>query len=471
MNFSGEKTQIVSGGMYVSFLVLFTLILSPAVAALNVQFAEQSMLLSETTSIMLQKPSQVAYEPVHSKDDVIVKSEDKSDVFAKTSGFVVSNQKLAVQINIEQSEINRHNNQPKQQKIDINSLDYFIQIPIKFFYKKTLQDIAEAINRFQYNFKLSSFVGNITNQLTRSPIASVLLGLLCFFIFLVWLFRRQETDFIEIKTSKFNIESTAFTEGMHAKVSNEALTDKYYSNTDNTLCDVLSWVLEQDDEETDVFSGNIIPDQVDINKFISPDKKKVKQKRKNVLEAAFEKEIFSNTIGFIQEKEQPIKINHSTETFVLNSVDEIRFVNEETRNLKIDAFINMTHAEKLTDKMLSHDVDKIKNNEKFDVFIQEFEDILSNLTNDITAINNAPDDLENLLQFKLSIHFINVLSKMIQATHLTQFSTTVIEFLEDILDGNTRMTTDVTNRLIVVVNFYVCYIHSVKENSSDKIEA
>ncbi|MCU7817964.1 MAG: hypothetical protein KZQ57_03635 [gamma proteobacterium symbiont of Lucinoma myriamae] len=451
MNSSGKKTLIVLGGMYVSLLVLFALILSPAVAAINVQLTEQPLSLSESTSIILQKPSQVVYGAVHSKEDVIVQTEDISDVFEKTS-----------------------------------------------------------------NFELSSFVGSILNQLTRSPMAIVLLGL-CLFISLVWLFRREETEFIEIKATKFNIESEVFIEGVHAKVSNEALTDKFYSNTDNTLCDKnflplieeflplvedslalvedskanidascnrdiqttkdiapgdeLSRVLEQDDEEKGVFSGNIIPDQVNINKFIRPDKKNAKRKRKNVLEAAFGKEIYSNNIGFIHEEEQLIKNIDSIETFLLNSVDEIRFVNEETRNLKIDAFINMTRAEKITDEMLSHDVDKIKSSEKIDVFIQEFEDILSNLTSHITAINNAPDELENLLQFKLSIHFINVLSKMIQAAHLTQFSTTVIEFLEDILDGNTRMTADVTNHLVVVVNFYERYIHLLKENSSDKIAA
>ena len=120
--------------------------------------------------------------------------------------------------------------------------------------------------------------------------------------------------------------------------------------------------------------------------------------------------------------------------------------------------------------MLSHDFDKIKGDERIDVFIQEFEDVMSSLTNHTPLMNDSSDELENLLQFKLSVHFIKVLSKMIQATHLKQFSTTVIEFLEDVLEGNTKMTVDVSNRLVVVVNFYDRYIHSVKEYHSYKIE-
>ena len=60
---------------------------------------------------------------------------------------------------------------------------------------------------------------------------------------------------------------------------------------------------------------------------------------------------------------------------------------------------------------------------------------------------------------------------MMQATYLKQFSTTIIEFLEDVLDGKTKLTTDVTNRLTIVVSLYSSYIYSVKKYNNGKLEA
>ena len=96
---------------------------------------------------------------------------------------------------------------------------------------------------------------------------------------------------------------------------------------------------------------------------------------------------------------------------------------------------------------------------------------MSTLSEHAPQAKHRDNELENLQQFKSSIHFIKILSEMMQATYLKQFSTTIIEFLEDVLDGKTKLTTDVTNRLTIVVSLYSSYIYSVKKYNNGKLEA
>ncbi len=446
--------------------------------------------------------------------DVIVKTEDKSEVFEIKSGLISPGHETvaetATKVSREESVINVSNSQLEQQNINNELLDYFTQIQFKLIYKQALRGITKAITWLQHNLTTSSLDSSTPKQLTHPKMIAVFLGLFLF-IFLVWLLRRQETDILAIQTSKSNIESAGFSEDKYTKTSNEALIKKYCSDTDKALFNknlspliresstadkdslftaegslppivedsnpnnevqFTTHTTQDDEKDRDVFSGDIVTNQVEINQFISQDKKTTKRKNKNILEAAFENDISSSHFGFIEETEQPIEnINtNPIEMDLLDSMDEIRFVNEKTRHSKIDSFFEATQAENLTDEMLSLDFEKIKSDEKIDIFILEFEEIMSTLASQTPAINDTSNELDNLIQFKSSIHFIKILSEMMQANHLKRFSTTVIEFLEDILVGNTRMTADVTNRLVIVINLYTRYIHSVKESHYYKMK-
>jgi len=83
----------------------------------------------------------------------------------------------------------------------------------------------------------------------------------------------------------------------------------------------------------------------------------------------------------------------------------------------------------------------------------------------------STQDLDKLLQFKLSIHFIKALSEMMKATYLNHFSTTIIDFLEDIIDGKTKMTTDTSHRLNTAISLYSHFISSIKTQSSHRLKA
>ncbi len=152
-------------------------------------------------------------------------------------------------------------------------------------------------------------------------------------------------------------------------------------------------------------------------------------------------------------------------------MDDIRFVNRETSNLKSAAFLEATQKEKLSDDLFSQDFTNIINNEKVDIFIQEFEDVMANLSSQTPKENFSTQDLDKLLQFKLSIHFIKVLSEMMQATYLNQFSSTIIDFLEDVIDGKIKMATDTSHRLNVVISLYSHYINSIKTQASHRLNA
>jgi chemotaxis protein histidine kinase CheA len=120
--------------------------------------------------------------------------------------------------------------------------------------------------------------------------------------------------------------------------------------------------------------------------------------------------------------------------------------------------------ESSVDEMLASEFKRIINNEKVDVFIEELEQLISDLTQQIPGLEKAPDEIENLIEFKLSINFIKLLSEMMQANQLNEFSQAVVGFLDDIVDGNAKMNVDVVRRLSLVVSFYDRYINFVKQS-------
>ena len=353
---------------------------------------------------------------------------------------------------------------------------------LEIIYQKSHHSIIGAINWLQSHLNLSFFNDNfLSEQKSRLYLLIATLSLF-FFIFLRWLFKHEETELIEIQTSSPDTKVPLISD------KNTSLKRDYSDSIIDTKSDnlitatisprngLLQSLEQEDDEEADIFSGNIIPNDIDaITDWENTlQKTKIKHKRKNILEAAFEGNIFSTHNEVIPEtiaqKSNP-KLNDSTETNSFDSIDEIRFINENTKSSKIDAFFNATQTDILSDEILSHDFEQIKDNDKIDIFIQEFEDIMSTLSNHTPQANHRDKELKNLLQFKSSIHFIKILSEMMQATYLKQFSTTIIEFLEDVLDGKTKLTTDVTNRLTIVVSLYSSYIYSVKKYNNGKLEA
>jgi len=310
---------------------------------------------------------------------------------------------------------------------------------------------------------------------------SFALASLLFILFIVWLSRREESQTFEIRTNPSTDTETSLSDKKPVIHQTSISQDNVLKEENIPLLDIQQSVhFEKKDntEEIDIFSGNIIPNQIDLDAAILQDKKINKNSSKNILEAAFADNIDSSCNQFVPEKIQtpPKKQSkiieiQSTDEYLIDSVDEIRFINEETKSAKLNAFLNATQLETLPDEMLSHDFDIIINSEKIDVFIQEFEDVMSELSSHKPEVSRTENNLDKLVQYKLSIHFIKILSEMMQATYLNQFSTTIIDFLEDVLDGKIKMTDDTTNRLIIVINFYSRYIHSVKKQNSGKLEA
>jgi len=372
----------------------------------------------------------------------------------------------------------------------ISFLDYFRQMEW-YSLEQMTQGYKEIVN-FDYKQIDFSVISNwFKATLLKSPIVLILFGF-SVFVCLVWFFRKQEKDINLIESQLSDISRSALNTvrnaGDEAPVVIKSVTEdlnKYetgYEFTDeelNIFLDITRQERETFNEpetETDIF--DVAHDQVDINKFLHPEAKKSVRKRKNLLEAAFDKDMFSHGVGFIQEEtvdtsEQSSHIEEgvldtSMDNNILDSVAQIKFVNDSTRNSKVEAFLNITQSGNMTDDELINEFSNFKDNDKIDVFIAEFEEIMANLSRQTPAIEKSPDELENIVQFKLSVHFIKVLSDMMHATHLNKFSNTVIDFLEDILDGKTKMSNDVSHRLMVVVGFYNRYIHFVKSRESYK---
>lgn len=125
-------------------------------------------------------------------------------------------------------------------------------------------------------------------------------------------------------------------------------------------------------------------------------------------------------------------------------------------NLWHELFKNTSTATNLEDEF-----QQLIASDNLTVFIDEFELLISKLNTQQAIIHNNPDDIEGLINFKLSIHLIKHLSEMMQAAHLKYFSHTVIEFLEDLVDGKTHITSVVIERLSVVVDYFYYYKNSI----------
>ncbi|MDX2507475.1 MAG: hypothetical protein QNL62_23790 [Gammaproteobacteria bacterium] len=230
--------------------------------------------------------------------------------------------------------------------------------------------------------------------------------------------------------------------------------------------------------------SGFIPIRFTINNNQEPEMNNLHQAKNTMtlLENAFENNGSFSETGFIKEKEEYIQDNEKTDkdtlsSDFLNSVEEIKYINEVTRFSKIDAFLKMTQSDDESsvgnisiEGLLENELTNIQYDEKVDVFIEEFDRLISSLSQQTTILDKEPDELENLIQFKLSIHLIKVLSDMMQANYLTQFSQTIIEFLEDIVDGNAKMTTDILRRLHNVVSFCNQYISFLKNGNPLKAQ-
>ncbi len=359
-----------------------------------------------------------------------------------------------------------HKVQTEQHTSNNNQLALYSQSQLNFIYQETLQNISKIILYIKHDLISPTTNKDVSIALASFPAVPVLIGL-SLLAFLIVLYRWQKIDLSEIDSPE------AYVQHSTSETNDIQLAKKITHSND------LFWMAEQDDEKTSNDMSDSITDPVDIKKFITHTHTKTNRKGKNVLEAAFGNKIHTKNNVHTRDKKAEVQPDtekrsqnsDSTDTYLSDSVEEIRFVNETTRDSTINAFFDITQSENLAVEMLTCDINDIESNEKIDIFIQEFDDILVNLTQSATAISQNSNELENILQFKLSVHFIKILSEMMQASHLEKFSNTVIDFLEDILVGHTQMSSDIGDRLIVVIGAYKDYIHSVKENHINSIEA
>jgi len=403
-----------------------------------------------------------------------LKSESEDETIEPTKSIISMTSATIAPAVFEDTTPNEH---IAQQKIEQNETSIVDEMQNINFH----QNIARIINWFQSHLNISDINKNNILGLFNNTSVQIALASLLFILFIVWLSRREESQTFEIRTNPSTDTETSLSDKKPVIHQTSISQDNVLKEENIPLLDIQQSVhFEKKDntEEIDIFSGNIIPNQIDLDAAILQDKKINKNSSKNILEAAFADNIDSSCNQFVPEKIQtpPKKQSkiieiQSTDEYLIDSVDEIRFINEETKSAKLNAFLNATQLETLPDEMLSHDFDIIINSEKIDVFIQEFEDVMSELSSHKPEVSRTENNLDKLVQYKLSIHFIKILSEMMQATYLNQFSTTIIDFLEDVLDGKIKMTDDTTNRLIIVINFYSRYIHSVKKQNSGKLEA
>ncbi len=370
-----------------------------------------------------------------------------------------------------------HKIQIEQQSVNKAQALNLTQSKFQTIYQKALQNISNIVLTIKQQL-LFSVPGQHSSRLAAPfAVISIIIGL-SLFASLIWLYRWQKIDLNEI-SSLPACNKDLVLESSDSEANEVQLAKKITQNNDSF------WLAEQDDNEItnhDVSNNITVP--VNISKFITQANTKGNitkpdRKGKNVLEAAFGNEILTQKNSLMEKNKPEVKTttlsqpqnNKSTRTCLLDSIEEIRFVNETTRDSKINAFFDITQTENLAAEMLAHDFIYLKNNGKIDIFIQEFDEIMVNITRFVTHFDHTSDERENILQFKLSVHFIKILSEMMQADRLEQYSTTVIEFLEDILIGQTQMSTDIGDRLVVVINSYNGYINSIKEKHCNSIEA
>lgn len=367
-----------------------------------------------------------------------------------------------------------------------------------YSFERIIQGYKESALFDFLNIDVLTFFNNLKTILIKSPILVILIGF-AVFLSLVLFFRKREKDLLLTEASLSDFSKSSSKSVLDSSNKSPEMMD--WLEEDFNLLELDSQVsfndlgvnenLEQDavlrgqdSKMVNEFVTDSLPlaadlQQVNIEKFLPPKSNKPPGKKQNLLEVAFGDTISSYNSGCIQDEfiannkeelcfeesgSQPTLDNN-----LFDSADEIKFIKNKTHDSKVEAFWNITESEKTMDSKLLNEFSNFKGNEKIDAFIEEFEQIMSNLSLRAPAIKKSPDELENIIQFKLSVHFIKALSDMMQATHLKNFSNTVIEFLEGILDGKTRMSDEVSHRLTVVVSFYDQYIFSLKNIQSHKI--
>ncbi len=153
---------------------------------------------------------------------------------------------------------------------------------------------------------------------------------------------------------------------------------------------------------------------------------------------------------------------------VYHSSEDIQKIHVQSLASRVHAFHDLTQAENVNLILngsgsinLKHEFQQIMDSDHLSVFIEEFELLISNLNDQWPRFHKALNNIEGLIHFKLSIHLIKHLSKMMQAVHLLNFSQIVIDYLEDIVDGRIHVTSDVIDRLSLVVEYFHYYIESI----------
>ena len=306
----------------------------------------------------------------------------------------------------------------------------------------------------QGSFFMSEFLSDFINQLSAiiaqsSDIKYLLLslGIVILFLFMLFFFRAKEQpddEFIHIPVTKY---------------------------PDNPETDILDANISGADSATNHNSFDGV-NNTDVKHLIT------RPKGKNILESAFQPEWnVHNTMTEIQSDELDSPFMRDEISDPLNSMEEIRNVHQCTMDQRISAFQELNTDIKMTDEQWLQEFENIRNNEKLEVFINEFELFLSEL-NSLSEINShtknvadSPEHLDNLIRFQSSIRFIKVLSEMVQAQRLNRFSYTVAEFLDGLIEGQIRTSSDTGRRLSKVIKFYNQYSRLLKGQSSYKISA
>ena len=305
-----------------------------------------------------------------------------------------------------------------------------------------------------------------------SPVIGSLLVIILF-TSLVFYFRHQEKKmFISVSVN-----------AQHGENQDTINTERL---TGNTITEKADEIVPQ--EDNGIASRFSLSQQVQIDKSIKASAHTVSHQipsnRKSILESAFDPAEFCQGTGFITEKVAAQEEGDKNKQIqnqavdasenILDSLDEIRFVNEQTHTSKIHTFELMTSEFSTDSQQLQDEWLVIRDNEKIEVFIEEFEQIMVNLQQQASGFKKnaqSGERLENLLQFKVSIHFIKVLSEMMQTPYLYQFSAAVADYLQEIIDGKSQLNTRSMQRLLIVVEFYEQYITQLhcNEKSNSRV--
>ncbi len=316
-----------------------------------------------------------------------------------------------------------------------------------YFMSEYLSDLLSDFLNSRFVNQLSSFIDQSFTQSSEIKYLLLFLGISLLFLLMLFFFRAKEQpddEFIHIPVTK---------------------------HPDYSETETIDTIISEDEPAINNTASDGFCD-IDIEHL------KTRPKDKNILEAAFQPEWdVHNTRAEIQSEEINSSLITDKVSDPLNSMEEIRKVNQSTLDQRITAFQELNTDIQMTDEQWLQEFENIRNNEKLDIFIDEFEQQLSDL-NSLSELNHntqnaadTPGNLDNLIRFQSSIRFIKVLSEMVQAQRLNRFSYTVAEFLDGLIEGQIRTSSDTGRRLSKVVNFYNQYSKLLKGQSNYKISA